>query len=79
MSFAGEGVGKKGKGVGQGGSPGATDEGEGNEKYVGVVDEIGGDETYGTKDKTDGIAQFRVLDLGNDHCPEYAAHGLYGI
>ena len=79
MSFAGEGVGKKGERIGQGGRPGATDEGEGNEKYVGVVDEIGGDETYGTKDKTDGIAQFRVLDLGNDHCPEYAAHGLYGI
>lgn len=71
-------IGQDGEGESQHGCPCASDEQEGDEYGIGIVDEVGTDEPYTTEYETEGIDGFQILETRNDYGPQDRTDGLDG-
>ena len=79
VSVALQGIRDKRKGHRQHRSPAATDQQEGDDLQVLVVDERYQTEAHTSDNQTHAISHLRVAEAWQHHCPGDGAHGLNGI
>ena len=71
-----QGVGEDGEWECQHGCPSTSDEQEGNEERILVVEEIDGDETDASENETQAVDELTTLEQWNDDCPKHGTDSL---